>query len=29
MTNLVKFFEEGLIPNFTETLGTKKIFNPI
>jgi len=28
MTKLVKSFENGLIPNFTETWGTKKIFNP-
>jgi len=25
----LKSFEEGLIPNFTKTWGTKNIFNPI
>jgi len=29
MTKLVKSFDEGLIPNFAETWGTKNIFNPI
>jgi len=28
MTKLVKSFDEGLIPNFAETWGTKNIFNP-
>jgi len=28
MTKLVKSFDEGLIPNFPETWGTKNIFNP-
>jgi len=28
MTKLVKSFDEGLIPNFVETWGTKNIFNP-
>jgi len=27
-TKLVKSFDEGLIPNFAETWGTKNIFNP-
>jgi len=27
-TKLVKIFDEGLIPNFAETWGTKNIFNP-
>ena len=28
MTKLVKNFDEGLIPNFAKTWGTKNIFNP-
>jgi len=28
MTKLVSSFEKGLILKFTETLGTKNIFNP-
>jgi len=28
-TKLVKNFDEGLIPNFAQTGGTKNIFNPI
>jgi len=29
MTKLVKIFEERLITNFTQTWGTKNIFNPL